>query len=138
MSKRRNKHLRKMARDMQPNRILARLFSGGRHQTWKAIITAPFKEHTVHTPKSGRAAYEKRIRKAKAEAAAKQRREQPKKPKRPKPAAVPITVNPRTGKVITYEQAVRALHEAEDRANRLAAGLPGDKPRRNPRGTLRT
>lgn len=138
MTRRRSSHWRRVKRDMQPNRVTARFISGGRHQTWTAILTSPFKEHTVHTPKSGRRAYQQRMakeRKARQTAAVKQRVKQPraKKTAAPRPGKIVIATDPRTGKPITWAQAQKAVRDASARAERLAAGLPGDAPERTPR-----
>jgi hypothetical protein len=134
---------------MRPDRIAARFISGGRHQSFKSIATSPFKLHTVTSGKNRRQQYqalkrrEQRAataqkRKAQREAAAQKRayarraaelkKLAPKPPRKPRVKSPPIAVNPRTGKPITLAQAMKSLKDAQDRADRLAAGLPGDPP----------
>jgi hypothetical protein len=137
---------------MTPNRIAARFISGGRHQTFGSILGAPFRQHTVTSGKNRRKQYQAHKRRQQRAAAAEKRRVQrqaaaerrraaaarksaPKPPRKPRPKSPPIAVNPRTGKPITYAQAAKALREAQERAERLAAGLPSDPPGRRPRKT---
>lgn len=160
MARRRRSRLarewRKAKRAMNPNRVAARFISGGKHQTFQAIATSPFRLHTITSSANRRDQYRahkrkvtrqvqaaRRAERRRAEAqrkaerrrAAELKRLAPKPPRKPRPKSPPIAVNPRTGKPITYAQAVKALHEAQDRAERLAAGLPGDPPARKPRKT---
>lgn len=147
------KRLRRAKRAMRPDRVAARFISGGKHQTFGAILGSPWRHKTVTTGKNRRSQYQAHQRrernaaqaarrKAQREAqqqrrkAAAARRAAPRPPRKPRPKSPPIAVNPRTGKPITYAQAMRALREAQERAERLAAGLPGDapaKPARAPR-----
>lgn len=138
----------------KPNRIAARFISGGKHQTFKSIAKSPFRTKTITNKANRRQQYqvarrrEQRAaqaakRKAAREATAQKRayarraaelkRLAPKQPRKPRPKSPPIAVNPRTGKPITWAQAVKALREAEERAERLAAGLSGDAPAKKPR-----
>lgn len=137
-----------------PNRVAARFISGGKHQMFKSIAKAPLRTRTVTTGKNRRTQYqahkrrqaraaaaEKRKaaaaataeRKAYAKRAAELKKLAPKPPRKPHPKTPPIAVNPRTGKPITLQQAQRALREASERAERLAAGLPGDAPAKTTR-----
>lgn len=135
----------KAKRAMRPNRVAARFISGGKHQTFKAIVGSPWRHKTVTSGKNRReqyAAHRRRERqkalaqKRKAQRAAQQARKKSaaakkpalKPPRKPRPKSPPIAVNPRTGKPITWAQAQKALREAQERAERLAAGLPGDPP----------
>lgn len=134
---------------MRPNRVAARFISGGRHQTFGAILGSPWKLHTVTSSANRREQYralQRRERQAalverrraaresaaarKREAAAKKAVPRPPRARKPNPVLV---VNPRDGKPITYAQAVKALREAQERAERLAAGLPGDPPAKKTR-----
>lgn len=133
---------RKAKRAMKPNRVGARFISGGRHQTFKAILTSPTRAHTVTTGKNRRTQYQAHKRrqaravaaerrkaaaaataqrKAYAKRAAELKKLAPKPPRKPRPKTPPVAVNPHTGKAITWQQ-------AQERAERLAAGLPGDAP----------
>jgi len=138
---------KRTARSMTPDRVVARFLSGGRHQTIGAIARAPFKEHTVATPKSGKRRYQQIVakeRKAQAKKAAETKRAQAaaqravraqtrgQKPRAPRPQRQPIAVNPRTGKAITWGQAqagVRAAQREVDRIERELAGAPAPRPR---------
>jgi hypothetical protein len=140
---------RRAKRAMRPNRIAARFISGGKHQTFKAIVTSPWKHKTVTNNRNRRDQYRAHQRRERTKAQAERRKAQraaqqarkksaaakkaaPKPPRVRKPNP-PIAVNPRTGKPITWAQAQRALREAQERAERLAAGLPGDPPAKRAR-----
>lgn len=145
MARRRRARLR----GWMPNRVAARFISGGKHQTFKSIAKAPLRTRTITNKNNRRqqyqaakrrdartAAAEKRTaareaaaqRKAYARRAAELKRLAPHAPRKARPKKPPIAVDPRTGKAITWAQAVKALREAGERAERLAAGLPGDAP----------
>lgn len=132
---------------MRPNHIAARFFSGGRHQTFKAIVKAPFKTKTVHTPKSGRRAYQQRMareRKERVAAVAKQRkqavadqraartqvRQQPPRAPRRSRQQAPVVLSPFTGKPVTYREALASSRRAEREADRILTGKPARAPRR--------
>jgi hypothetical protein len=140
---------RRAKRAMRPNRIAARFISGGKHQTFKAIVTSPWKHKTVTNSTNRRKQYRAHQRRERQKALAEKRRAQraaqqarkkaaAAKKATPRPSRVrkpnpPIAVNPHTGKPITWAQAQKALREAQERAERLAAGLPGDPPAKRAR-----
>lgn len=133
----------RMLHHMKPNHIGARFISGGRHQTFTAIAKSPFKARTVHTPKTGRRAYDQRMateRKTRAAAAARARKQaladkkaaraQQRRRQRRAPRATrqPVAVNPRTGKAITWREAQAGIRAAERELKRIEAELAGRKP----------
>gem|GEM_PF-4761798 len=139
-----------------PNRVAARFISGGKHQTFTSIAKSPFRVKTITNKNNRRQQYQAaRRREARALAAAKRKAVRdaaaqkkayarraaelkklaPKPPRKPRPKSPPIAVDPRTGQPITWPQAQKALREAQERAERLAAGLPGDAPVKAPRKT---
>jgi hypothetical protein len=142
-------------RAMRPNRITARTISGGKHQTFTAILTSPLKTHTVTSGANRRKQHNARVKKERAAANKQARRERAAKarkrrddaayaksvqaakrkstPRKPRQKPVPIAVDPRTGKAVTLAQAMKAYREANARADQLAAGQPGDAPARAPR-----
>lgn len=141
---------RRAKRAMRPNRIAARFISGGKHQSFTSIARSPFPLKTVTSKANRREQYRALQRRERQAAQAQRRRQQreaqlkrkqaaaakkaaPKPPRPPRPKSPPIAVNPRTGKPITYAQAMKALREAQERAERLAAGLPGDPAPKKPR-----
>lgn len=131
---------------MRPGRVAARFISGGRHQTFGSIAKSPFKSKTVHTPKSGRRAYQQamaRERKVRAAEAAKQRKQaaveqkaaraqqraqQPRAPRQQRQQA-PVMLSPLTGKPITYREALASSRRAEREADRILTGKPARAPR---------
>lgn len=141
---------RKAKRAMTPNRVAARFISGGRHQTFTRILVSPLRAKTVTTGKNRRRQYQGRVRRERAAATKRARRERAaqvqrrrddaayarsvqdairrRTPNQARPKSPPIAVNPRTGKPITWAQAQKAVREATERAERLAAGQPGDAP----------
>lgn len=136
---------RRAKRDMRLNRIGARFISGGKHQTFTSIVTSPWKVTTVtnssnrrdqyraHRERERKAAQAERRRRQREDAKARKqaaaaKKSAPRAPRKPRTPDPPIAVNPRTGKPITLREAMRSLKEAQDRAERLAAGLPGDPP----------
>lgn len=135
---------RRAKRAMRPNRIAARYISGGKHQTFTSIARSPFRAHTITDKSNRRSQYQAEQRRKRTAAAREKRAQQrvaakarkqtaaakkaaPKAPRKRTPS-VPIAVNARTGKTITLREAMRSLKEATERAERLAAGLPGDPP----------
>lgn len=154
MARRRASYLtrqyRRAKRAMTPNRVAARYFSGGKHQTFTRILASPFKAKTVTSGKNRRKQYQGNVRRERAAATKQAKQDRARAAQRrcddaayarsvqdairkrtPRPRRAgrqPIAVNPRTGKPITWAQAQKALREATERAERLAAGLPGDAP----------
>jgi len=144
--RRRRSALDRALHHMKPNRVAARFFSGGRHQTFASIAKSPFKEKTVHTPKSGRRAYQQHVareRKARAAEVAKQRKQaaadqkaaraqqRAQQPRQARQRQAPIAVNPRTGKPITWRQAEVGMRQAQREVDRIEAELAGTvKPKR--------
>lgn len=142
----------RMLHHMKPNRVAARFVSGGHHQTFKSIVKSPFMSRTVHTPKTGRRAYEQRMaveRKARVAAAAKARKQavaeqkaaraqlRKQQPRQRPPRRAPVAVNARTGKPITWAQAQAAVNAANREAARIERELAGNAPRkRAPRKTV--
>lgn len=146
---------RRAKRAMKPNRIAARFISGGKHQTFTRILTSPLRAKTVASGTGRRKQYQaaqRRLARAEAAqikrnrvAAAKKHRDDAayarsvqdairrRAPKTPRPARTPIAVDPRTGKPITWAQAMKSLREAQERAERLARGESGDPPAKTPR-----
>jgi len=153
MARRRGGYLarewRRAKRAMRPDRVAARFISGGRHQSFGSILRAPTRATTV-THKGNRRKWHQAAKRREQRAAQAERRRQqqaaqrarkqaaakkkaaPRKPQPRKPNPV-IAVNARTGKPITWAQAQRAVREAQQRAERLAKGLPGDAPASKPR-----
>lgn len=150
---------RQAKRAMRPNRIAARFISGGKHQTFTSIAKAPLRTHTITNKNNRRQQYtaarrrerqqvQRERRRVAREAAAQKRayarrvaqlkKTAPKPPRKPRTPSVPIAVNPRTGKAITLREAEKALRDATERAERLAAGLDGDAPARAPRAPRKT
>lgn len=134
---------RKAVHGMKPNRVAARLISGGRHQTVGSIVKAPLRTKTVTHKGNRRRQYQAEQQRRRKAAQAERRKQQldarrqaaaarkaaPRKPRVRRPNPV-IAVDPYTGKPITWAQAQRAVKRAQERAERLAAGLPADPPPR--------
>ena len=128
---------------MKPNRVAARYLSGGKHQTFTAIAKSPVKAKTVHTPKSGRRAYQQQMARERKAATAQatrarkqaardqkaarvqQRREQPRPPRAQKG---PLAVNARTGRPVTWAEAQAAARDANWQAARIERGIGGRTP----------
>jgi hypothetical protein len=137
---------RRSARSMRLNRVAARFFSGGHHQTFKAIVKSPFKPKTVGTPARmrkqhqqwNREASKKRAADRKAEIAARQVRVRAEQKaartaargRQRTAAAAAGPVNPRTGKPITWAQAQTGMRGAAREVERIEGEQAGKTPRR--------
>lgn len=138
------RRIRRARHGMRLNRIGARFISGGKHQTFKSIITSPWHKKTITNKSNRRTQYQAHRKRERAAAQKEKRRQQREAAKARKQAAAakkaaprppskrtpstPIAVNPRTGAPITLREAMRSLKEATDRAEWIAAGNTGDPP----------
>lgn len=132
---------RSARRGMRPNRVTARFFSGGRHQTWTGIVRAPVRKRTkTITPKQGRKLHQKRMageRRTRTKVQAAQRRQRTadqrgaraqarrQNPPARKPRPGPIALNPRTGRPITWAEAKSGSNRANWQVERIEAELAG-------------